>query len=42
LQQRTRFHKDLQYGDVSGSRQLLEEVGKLLEAYSQAILTSDF
>jgi len=34
--------KDLQYGDVSESSELLEEVSKLLEAYSQAILTSDF
>ena len=34
--------KDLEYGDVSGSSQLLEEVGKLLEAYSQAILNSEF
>jgi len=33
--------KDLEYGDVSESSQLLEEVGKLLEAYSQAILNSD-
>ena len=30
------------YGDVSGLSQLLEEVSKLLEAYSQAILNSDF
>jgi hypothetical protein len=28
--------------NVSGSSQLLEEVGKLWEAYSQAILNSDF
>jgi len=34
--------KDLEYGDVSGSSQLLEEVSKLLEAYSQAILVCDF
>ena len=33
--------KDLEYGDVSESSQLLEEVSKLLEAYSQAILNSD-
>jgi len=33
--------KDLEYGDVSGSSQLLEEGSKLLEAYSQAILNSD-
>jgi len=32
--------KDLEYGDVSGSSQLLEEVGKLLKTYSQAILNS--
>jgi hypothetical protein len=38
----TASHKVLEYGDVSGSSQLLEEVSKLLEAYSQAILTSDF
>jgi hypothetical protein len=29
--------KDLEYGDVSELLQLLEEVGELLEAYSQAI-----
>ena len=34
--------KDLEYGDVSELSQLLEEVSKLLEAYSQAILNSDF
>jgi len=33
--------QDLEYGDVSGSSQLLEEVSKLLEAYSRAILNSD-
>ena len=33
--------KDLEYGDVSESSQLLEEVSQLLEAYSQAILNSD-
>ena len=33
--------KDLEYGDVSELSQLLEEVSKLLEAYSQAILNSD-
>jgi four helix bundle protein len=33
--------KDPEYGDVSGSSQLLEEVGKLLEVYLQAILNSD-
>ena len=33
--------QDLEYGDVSGSSQLLEEVGKLLDAYSRAILNSD-
>jgi four helix bundle protein len=33
--------KDLKYGDVSEPSQLLEEVSKLLEAYSQAILNSD-
>ncbi len=32
--------KDLEYGDVSVLSQLLEEVSKLLEACSQAILTS--
>ena len=39
----TRF-EDLvvEYGDISELSQLLEEVSKLLEAYSQAILTSDF
>ena len=33
--------RDLEYGDVSELRTLLEEVSKLLEAYSQAILNSD-
>jgi four helix bundle protein len=33
--------KDLEYGDVSESSRLVEEVSKLLEAYSQAILNSD-
>ena len=33
--------KDLEYGDVSELSLLLEEVSKLLEAYSQAILDSD-
>jgi len=42
LQQRTLIPaQDLEYGDVSGSSQLLEEVGKLLEAYWQAILTPE-
>ena len=34
--------KDLEHGDISEISQLLAEVSKLLEAYSQAILTSDF
>jgi hypothetical protein len=34
--------KDLEYGNVSESSQLIEEVSKLLEAYSQVILNSDF
>jgi four helix bundle protein len=34
--------KDLEYGDASASNWLLEEVSKLLQAYSQAILTSEF
>ena len=33
--------KDLGYGDVSQLGLLLEEVSKLLAAYSQAILDSD-
>ena len=33
--------KDLEYGDVSELRRLIEEISKLLEAYSQAILNSD-
>jgi four helix bundle protein len=33
--------KDLEYGDVSELSLLLEEISKLLEAYSQAILDSD-
>jgi len=39
----TRF-EDLvvEYGDISEISQLLEEVSKLLEACSQAILNSDF
>lgn len=34
--------KDLEYGDVAELSLLLEEVSKLLEAYSQANLNSDF
>ncbi len=34
--------RDLEYGDVSALNPLLEEVSKLLEAYSQVILDSDF
>jgi four helix bundle protein len=34
--------KDLEYADVSELSLLLEEVSKLLEAYSQAILDSDY
>ena len=33
--------KDLEYGDVSDMCQLLEEVSKLLQAYSHTILNSD-
>jgi four helix bundle protein len=33
--------RDLEYGDVSELSHLLEEVSKLLEAYSHAILNSD-
>ena len=33
--------KDLEYGDVSEVGLLLEEVSKLLEAYSRAVLDSD-
>ena len=33
--------RDLEYGDAYKLRALLEEVGKLLESYSQAILNSD-
>ncbi len=32
---------DLEYGDVSNLNLLIEEVSKLLEAYSHAILNSD-
>jgi four helix bundle protein len=32
---------DLGYGDVSELRPLIEEISKLLEAYSQAVLHSD-
>lgn len=34
--------KDLNYGDTSDLMALLEEVSKLLEAYSRSILNSDF
>ncbi len=39
----TRF-EDLvvEYGDISELSRLLEEVSKLLETYSQAILNSEF
>ena len=33
--------RDLEYGDVSETSQLLEEVSKLPEAYSRSILNSD-
>ena len=33
---------DLEYGDVSDIDRLLEEVSKLLEAYVQTILNSDY
>lgn len=33
--------QDLMYGENSGLREKLEEVSKLLEAYSKAILNSD-
>ena len=39
----TRFEDVVvEYGAISELSQLLEEVSKLLEAYSQAILDSDF
>ena len=34
--------KDLEHGDVSRLSQLLEEVSKLLETYSQVVLSSEF
>lgn len=34
--------KDLEYGDVAELSRLLEEVSKLLDAYSQVILDSGF
>ena len=34
--------RDLEYGDVSETSQLLEEVSKLLETYSRSILNSDY
>ena len=34
--------KDLEYGDISETKLLLQEVSKLLEAYSQSILNSEF
>jgi four helix bundle protein len=34
--------KDLEYGDVFELNQLLEEVSKLLETYSQAVLNSNY
>jgi four helix bundle protein len=33
--------RDLHYGEVAGSRRLLEEVSKMLDAYSRAVLNSD-
>ena len=36
-----RFHR-IEYGDVPELIQLLEEVSKLLEVYSRAILNYDF
>ncbi len=33
--------RDLEYGDVSETSKLLEEVSKLLDSYSQVILNSD-
>lgn len=33
--------RDLEYGDVGETSQLLAEAGKLLEAYSRSILNSD-
>jgi hypothetical protein len=33
--------KDLEHGDVSESARLLEEISKLLKAYSRVILNSD-
>ena len=33
--------RDFEYGDVSETSQLLEEVSKLPEAYSRSILNSD-
>jgi len=33
--------KDLEYGDVSSLRQLIEEVSKLLDAYSKVICSSE-
>jgi len=33
--------KDIEYGDIFETSQLLEEVSKLLEAYSRSILNSD-
>ncbi|MBP7867458.1 MAG: four helix bundle protein [Acidobacteria bacterium] len=34
--------RDLQYGDISAGKLLLEETSKLLESYSQTILNSEF
>ena len=34
--------RDLKYCDVSDSKLLLEEVSKLLEAYCQSVLNSEF
>ena len=33
--------RDLEYGDVTEAKAILEETSKLLEAYSQAILNSE-
>ncbi len=34
--------KDLEYGDISEAKLLLEEVSKLLEAYCQSVLNSEY
>ena len=42
MRQKAQTFKDIGYGDVSEGTLLLAEISKLLEAYSQIILNSDY